>query len=66
MKHLKISTYINKYYGDDPVSSQTIVNWIKNGHLRGKKVSGLWFVCVDEESVSNPNRALTMLMQGAK
>ena len=69
MKKIRVAKYINEYLSDDPVSSQTIINWIKNGELKGAKRGGIWLVYVDEfnESMTyeSPKDACLSLLMGA-
>ncbi len=48
MKKIRVAKYIKEYLADDPVSSQTVINWIKNGELKGAKRGGIWMVHVDD------------------
>ena len=48
MKKIRVAKYINEYLADDPVSSQTVINWIKSGELKGAKRGGIWMVHVDD------------------
>lgn len=45
---------------DDPVSNQTVINWIKSGQIQGEKRGGLWLVCV-EDSGLNSQELLALL-----
>jgi hypothetical protein len=69
MKKIRVAKYINEYLSDDPVSSQTIINWIKSGELKGAKRGGIWLVHVDEinESMTyeSPKDACLNLLMGA-
>jgi predicted site-specific integrase-resolvase len=48
MRKIRVAKYINEYLSDDPVSSQTVINWIKSGELKGAKRGGIWQVHVDD------------------
>ena len=50
MRKIRISNYIQEFMHDDPVSAQTIINWINSGLLVGSKRGGIWLVHVDEGS----------------
>lgn len=52
MKKIRVAKYINEYLADDPVSSQTVINWIKTGELKGAKRGGIWMVHVDDNRES--------------
>ena len=52
MKKIRVAKYINEYLADDPVSSQTFINWIKTGELKGAKRGGIWMVHVDDNRES--------------
>ena len=69
MKKIRVAKYINEYLNDDPVSSQTVINWIKCGELKGAKRGGIWLVYVDDlnESMTyeSPKDACLSLLMGA-
>ncbi|CAI4164040.1 conserved hypothetical protein [Alteromonas macleodii] len=57
MRKIRVAKYIREYLSDDPVSSQTVINWIKSGELRGTKRGGIWLVHVDDTHESATYRS---------
>ncbi|MBQ4830597.1 hypothetical protein ALT761_02559 [Alteromonas sp. 76-1] len=69
MRKIRVAKYINEYLSDDPVSSQTVINWIKSGELKGAKMGGIWRVHVDDirESMTyqTPREECFNILKGA-
>jgi len=61
MQKLRVSKYIQQFHSEDPVSAQTIKNWISSGQLQGEMMGGLWFVHVSEPTISKLDSLLQCL-----
>jgi predicted site-specific integrase-resolvase len=61
MKKLKPKDYIDEYYPFSKLSKKTIINWIKNGKIKGEQTpTGRWLVLIDDEN-KNVKRLLAMM-----
>lgn len=66
MRKIKISTFIVEKYGDDPISNQTVINWIKTGKLCGVKEGGIWFVMLPDNPAANDVSYLIDLLEASE
>lgn len=64
-RKLRISRYLAEFYPDDGPTRATIINWIKNGQLRGERVGNMWYVVVESEDSANNVLDLVSLLEKA-
>ncbi|NVK23418.1 MAG: hypothetical protein HWE10_00685 [Gammaproteobacteria bacterium] len=65
MRKVKVSTYIVEKFGDDPVTNQTVINWINQGKIQGVKEGGMWFVLINGTPAANDVSYLVDLLEAS-